>query len=156
VDGPTVLAYFKKKENILFILARQTQHNILRLSKAATVGAKDPVETLKRLVKVYINYIENNTDEMIALAKADPCLRLDLTHFPNKEYNFLRDEYLHLYKSAIDWGLREKLFTGVDPEQAATVIVALLHGICRQLCTDYTVSYLAEEILVFIEKRFAG
>jgi AcrR family transcriptional regulator len=155
VDAQAVLAYFPKKENILFILARQTRYNILKLSKAATVGAKDPVETLKRLVKVYINYTENNTDEMIVLAKADPFLRLDLSRFPNKEYDFLRDEYLYLYTSAIDWGIREKYFTGVEPQHAAKVIVALLNGVCTQLCTDFTVSYLADEILSFVEKRFA-
>ena len=155
VDAETVLGYFQKKENILFIIARQTRYDILKLSKAATVGAKSPVETIQRLVKVYINYIENNTDEMIVLAKADPSLRLDLSRFPNKEYDFLRDEYLYLYTSAIEWGIREKYFAGIEPHHAAKVIVSLLNGIGTQLCTDFTVSYLADEILTFVAKRFA-
>ncbi|MBF0481539.1 MAG: TetR/AcrR family transcriptional regulator [Desulfovibrionaceae bacterium] len=156
VEAEAVVTLFKKKENILFILARQTRHNILRLSKAATVGSKEPVDTLKRLVKVFINYTENNTDEMIVLAKADPSLRLDLSRFPNKEYDFLRDEYLYLFESAIDWGIRENHFEGVVSRHAAKVVVSLLNGVCTQLCTDFTVSYLAEEILMFVEKRFAG
>jgi AcrR family transcriptional regulator len=147
---------FKRRENVLFILTRQTLHNLLRLSKAATVGAKNPAETLERLIKVFINFTENNTDEMIVLAKADPTLLLDMSRFPNKECNFLREEYLDLYQSAIAWGVAEKYFDGVDPAKAAKVIVLLLFGTGGQLCRDFNVSYLSDEILAFVLKRFSG
>lgn len=120
----TIYLYFKDKDEILFALHNEG-FELLNKKMYVHSEIEDPMEKLKAIGKIYINFAIENSDfyDLMFVQKAPlKCIETETWNEGQLAFNFL--------KNTVQDCIEKKQLKSQDAEISAFVIWSAMHGMC--------------------------
>lgn len=146
VSPGLIIYHFKSKDNLLFIISRNTLYMLYRALEQGLDEASTPEEAFEALLENFFTFADANRDSILLLAKFDPFLRLDLSSFPNAEIHTLKEQ---IYKQITKCLLKvddSSPYSGIAASTFCTMVWAIMLGLCHVYTPTMDSSILREEL----------
>ncbi|MGV2984213.1 TetR/AcrR family transcriptional regulator [Microbacterium sp. AGC85] len=112
--------YFENKQDILFVLMRQTMHAALQTTREALVSAgTSPADQLDHLVRAWVKFhAERRVEARIGLSELN-----SLEHEGRLYIVGMRDEQEMMFRAVVNRGVALQEFSTAHPREAARAIL---------------------------------
>lgn len=153
VASGTIIYHFKTKENLLFIIARQTLSGLLRALGREAAAAPGPWPALYGMTRTFFRYVSANREAFGVLFRDDPFLRFDLDRHPLADLTLLEQRCAELIAMEIERGFSQGVFRPVSVAATTRVVRALWLGCARSLVGDPSLPDPTAEVAAFLAGR---
>ena len=127
IRAPSLYNYIKSKEKMLFELMRDPLQTMIAEYIALTEGIADPVTRLKIFTQVHLDFHLNSRLEVFIG-------NMELRSLSGPHYRTitaLREEYAGLLQAIIEDGVKQGVFTALEPRVVTLVMLGMLSGVCN-------------------------
>ncbi len=153
VAAGTVMYHFKTKENLLFMVSRQTFSRLYAVLRREFDAAAGPWPALAAMVRAYFAFVRDNRSSFRVFYRDAPCQRLDVGQFPTADLALLEVRAMDLLAGVLREGSAAGAFASPPGEASFTVLRAMLDGAARLMALDPELADPADEVLAFLEAR---